>query len=393
MEEVRDLEILQADRPKHMFRTIRFVEAELGNLEKKEVLTMRDLQWIRRNIRRMEMMWNHDYLQMKESSPDNAEDSYLREMFAEVEAKAGAIIRKHDQINMITKENAYWGSVPEEEFPEGIDEKLKPIYFRILDVVSALEDAKNKPVLNHKDIGRIQSYLHEIDWKFKDFRLTKEGDIPAGQAAISDMLENLFDEIHEITGQLPEEIPPLKEEVSPLMEPIKRKLEKIIDSLEIIGAKSVGDVSLKEIGNIQNKLSQVDQRYRQARFEKLSQIPEGQALVSELLEHAHEMVREIVYNIPEEEFVDEKLKPVETKINSIIADLQALLLKPSDSVTLKDIGKIQNKLSRVDNSYREGKFIRKGEIPPGQGVLSDSLDKAHQLVRRVQDRIEMRSNQ
>jgi septation ring formation regulator EzrA len=69
-----------------------------------------------------------------------------------------------------------------------IDAKLKHIEDSLNKIIARLKQLKEKSKVVEEDLSPLQEKLHEIDNIYIDGRFVIEGDIPAGQATISELL-------------------------------------------------------------------------------------------------------------------------------------------------------------------------------------------------------------
>jgi len=358
-----------------------FVLEHMLALGEKEYVTPRDVAWVRRHL----ALLDHYVLEIRNVREFDTEHTLQK-------SDLKALIKEAHDIgeDLVTKmkedasDEATDYPVFKSWFPEGLDHKLRPAYNEMIDIVIALDTVKNKPLIRHQDIGKIQLKLGEVEDKMKVG--PTHGLTEAGEASLMEMLEEIHAMVYEFVQQLPDNLYP-EPEVDPEMNPLKEKLEHLIEQLKDLKSKPTSWVSTKDIGSIQCRLQDIDEKYKQAGFPKDSKLLHGQAILAELLATAHSLASNIVNNLPRSpvEHIDPSLKSLSHKLSSVLEQLKELKRRPSGQVTAKELGHLQNKLHEIDEMYRDTKFSVHGEIPAGQAALSDKLSECHELVRSIQE--------
>jgi len=168
------------------------------------------------------------------------------------------------------------------------------------------------------------------------------------------------------------------------MMPIYEHLERVIQHLQYLH-ESPGPLSYKEVGNIQNELHRIDEKYSQGAFRRADgSVLEGQAVLSELLEEAHELVHAIVCSLPEhDEDIDQHYRPIRRKLSKILGVLDSLKHQKEKRITSRDVGKLQNDLHKIDDHFKKIEFTAIGEVPEGQAQISQMIEDAYDSIRQL----------
>jgi soluble cytochrome b562 len=358
-----------------------FVLEHMLVMGEKEFVTPRDVAWVRRHL----ALLDHYVVEIR-----NVREFDSEHILQKSDLKA-LIKEAHDIGEDLVTKMREDATVDDAEFPvfkswfpEGLDPKLRAAYNELIDIVIALDTVKNKPFIRHQDIGKIQLKLGEVEDKMKVG--PTHGLTEAGEASLMEMFEEIHAMVYDFVQQLPDNLYP-EPEVDPEMKPLKEKLEHVIDQLKELKSKPTSWVNTKDIGRIQCRLQDIDEKYKQAGFAKDTKLLHGQAILAELLATAHSLASEIVDNLPSTptENIDPSLKSLSRKLGSIGEQLKELKRRPTGQVTAKELGHLQNKLHEIDEMYKDSKFPVHGEIPVGQAVLSEKLAECHELVRSIQE--------
>jgi hypothetical protein len=78
---------------------------------------------------------------------------------------------------------------------------------------------------------------------------------------------------------------------------VYKVLKRTLKTLDNLKYK---EYTLKDITRVQNRLRFIDGQYKQGAFRRHGTIPQGQAIVAELLEQAHEVAHEMLCALPDE---------------------------------------------------------------------------------------------
>jgi len=278
-----------------------------------------------------------------------------------------------------------------------VDEPLHTIYFKLMQIIEGLEDLKLKGTFTHQEVGHLQNKLHGIDQLYEQAAFKKRGGLPAGQAVVTELLEEAHELAHELVCKLPGKDIETDDSrlglfnVDKLLRNTYIKLLKVVDDLDEL--KKNPKATTKDLGLLQNQLNEIDQSYSDAAFHKAGTVPEGQAIVVELLEKAHGLAHEIAMKLETNECtdemysgiyaVDESLRGYYVKLLNVIEALDEL--SKIDGFTSRDVGRLQNKIKKIDFRYQEGAFKRdkQGHVPAGQAIIAELLEKAREKAHQL----------
>lgn len=261
---------------------------------------------------------------------------------------------------------------------EETHQELKPLEEELNTLISQLEGMADKTVTPHElrpirqRLGHIDSFYHE-----GRFNLPGVQGVPPGQARVADMLNTA----HELLRARLESTDYYK--VSNELRTYHDRLTNIQHALEAMRDKP--NLQPRDIRSYRNKLGEIDAHYHMAGFEVNQSMPEGQAIIADLLNTCHETVRELLLKTDYYK-VDPALYSLHDRLASIVMGLEGLQGK--ESLTEKDVAKYRNRLEAVDKHYVEGKFVVDGKVPEGQAVLAEMLEKAHALIQELQDKMQ-----
>jgi len=278
-----------------------------------------------------------------------------------------------------------------------VDEPLHTIYFKLMQLIEGFEDLKLKGTFTNQEVGHLQNKLHSIDQLYQQAAFKKRGVVPAGQAVVTELLEEAHEIAYELVCKLPGDENTDSEarmgifKVDKALRNVYAKLIKLFDDLDELNKNP--SCTTRDLGLLQNQLNEIDQTYSEAAIHKGGAIPEGQAVVVEFLERAHTLAHEIAMkmetNEPTDEMyaginaIDESLRGYYVKLLNVIEALEDL--SKIEGFNSRDVGRLQNKIKKIDYRYNEAAFKKtKREIPAGQAIISELLDrareKAHQLA-------------
>jgi hypothetical protein len=273
----------------HLFKYIR-------TLSQQPSLSLDDVAQVHRNLKRLERRYELLKEHLKEGHADHECFLKIKHLLRKAHSSMAFLMDKEVDKEIPASET---GEIDLELFPEGLDKRLFPAYNHIKGITHALNDLKMRPMITHKELGHIQASLEHAENQFKKVKFTSEGEIPEGQAALSDMFEEVYEEVYDLVVLLPDELEE-EPEVEESLAPLEHKLHHIIESLEELQSLPKDWVETRDIGKIQNKLHVIDEQYKDEKITRHGHIPGGQAIISELLEKAHELAHEIVLSIPSE---------------------------------------------------------------------------------------------
>jgi len=177
---------------------------------------------------------------------------------------------------------------------EDVDPVLVPVIKQLQKILSRLHDLKYQPTrVTYKRIAKIQGWLHKVDLAFRELPAGLEGDGTA-----SKMLTEAFSRVEEIVDEM---LPSRVEDVDPKFRKTFKKLAKTTELLKEANNLPLRLVSSRYVGSLQSRLSKIDDKYHEARFEVAGDLPKGQAILADMLDEAHFVARDLLCRIEEYE--------------------------------------------------------------------------------------------
>lgn len=193
-----------------------------------------------------------------------------------------------------------------------------------------------------------------VDGKF----LAPDGSIPAGQALVTGLLEQCFEDAHDLIAS--------KDEISPALLPIYNRLQEIRASLERLSLTHRWTLRETDLFAYQMQLQEVDAMRRDGKFYlEGGEVPEGQAVLNFLLHKSYRLVYKL---LSESEPVAEALMPIHNQLTTVRRCLIEVK-KYGGPFTLRELYPYQMKLASIDNMRVDGKFLDEdGNIPEGENL-------------------------
>lgn len=263
-----------------------------------------------------------------------------------------------------------------------VDAALVPIEKELQQALAALQKfaaEKEKPV-HATDLRAARETLGHVDSLYHEGAIVIPGveGVPAGQAKLSEMLA----QGHELLRTILENQVDFYK-VDAALRPTHDKLDNVLHALRSIQDKA--DLQPHDLRPYRQKLAEIDAHYTQAGVEVDGKFPEGQAVVAGMLNESHELVRQMLMKCDYYKVAPE-LMSVHDRLEFIIMRLEGLLRK--ENLKEADLGNLRDKLSAVDAEWKEGKMgATGGQVPEGQAVVSELLNKAHELMAQVQNKL------
>ncbi|KAJ3103130.1 hypothetical protein HK100_004256 [Physocladia obscura] len=252
---------------------------------------------------------------------------------------------------------------------------LLPVHTRLVEIKHDLEQLisrRNAHAFSLAEVQMLQDELLEIDSvRIDGSFLGKDGSVLPGQATVIWLLEQCYDDVHELLA--------LREAISgdnplrPVYESLIR-LKTRLDELELMFRYTI---KWDELVPVQIELGSIDNLRVDGKFvDAEGNIPEGQAVLHFLLHKCYRTVYKIQSMT---EPVADALMPVYNHLMTLrkcFLELQRWRVP----LTMRDLTLYQVKLAKLDNQRVDGKFCAEdGSIPEGQGILHDLLDQCYSL--------------
>ncbi|CAO3687540.1 unnamed protein product [Umbelopsis vinacea] len=258
---------------------------------------------------------------------------------------------------------------------------LKPIQNELVELRRQLSILAGRACgFSDVDIQEVQKKLRKIDNTRVDGKfLAPDGSIPAGQALVVGLLEQLFEETHDLMAST--------DNVSESLTPIADRLKEIKSQLERLSLTHRWTLRETDLYTFQLQLQEIEKLRVGGKFlDSEGKVPEGQALLNFLLRACYRsMSKMLSESVP----VAEALMPVYNQLSTVRRCLLEVNKwgKP-DSV--RELYPYQMKLASIDNMRQNGTFYDEdGMIPEGQGlcvaILNECYDILHDLISKVDD--------
>lgn len=246
-----------------------------------------------------------------------------------------------------------------------VDPSLVPIQKELEGILERLHKSTSG-----REIRRYQGMLDAVDNKRQNGIF---GDSAAlkGQAVLHDLLNEGYITVHKLLEK--EENVDVAEELRPLYERLHSLLEEIEDYH--------GDE--KGLKTLQGRVNELDNSRKNGvfGFKEGGAPPAGQTVLMNVLEACYSQIH-LKHSLmsQKEAEVHPDLQHVKQELEGILKDLHAAKNNPTE------LPKIQGRLDAIDFNRRNGIFGNPQLIHPGQGVLSDLLNEAYELVHQIQSK-------
>ncbi|RUP45807.1 hypothetical protein BC936DRAFT_147705 [Jimgerdemannia flammicorona] len=235
--------------------------------------------------------------------------------------------------------------------------ELQPTQKRLVEIRRELATLGARRTFHTSDVRTLQEELRAIDNMREDGKfLAPDGTIPAGQALVIGLLEQCFDDAHDLIAS--------KDEISPSLLPIYARLQEIKASLERLSLTHRWTLRETDLFAYQMQLQEIDAMRKDGKFyDEEGEAPEGQAMLNFLLHRSYRLVYKL---LSESEPVAEALMPIHNQLTTVRRCLVEVK-KYGGPFTARELYPYQMKLTSIDNMRVEGKFIdEEGNIPEGE---------------------------
>eukprot|EP00884_Botryococcus_braunii_P022291 jgi/Botrbrau1/8746/Bobra.0090s0020.1 len=250
-------------------------------------------------------------------------------------------------------------------------EQVRSIYEKLQATKGRLQEMK-KGQSSLESVQEIQNELDAIDRA----RLANGGvfggnadNVPPGQAACSELLNQCYDLVAEVVATAAEPPPAMREVLSNLAG-IKAAMIRL---------KEQGPHTAEDVAHYQGMLDAIDNRRKDGIFcgdLASGEIPAGQAQASALLARCYELVQDLLGSAQE---MPDEVSAIYKRLSKIFSDLTAIRLRSSHTTDV--VKPLQWALDEIDSARNNGVFGGDlSNIPPGQAVCSNLLNSNYRLV-------------
>lgn len=263
-----------------------------------------------------------------------------------------------------------------------VSPELKPLQEELVELRKELSLVAQRPSgFKASDIYPFQEKLRKID-NLKADIFPKNGSVPKGQALIVGLLEQLYEETHDLIAST--------DNISDSLKPIADRLKEIKNQLGRLALTHRWTLRETDLYTYQLQLQEIEKLRHNGKFRdpKTSNdyVPDGQALINFLLRGCYRLITKMLSeNVP----VSEAIMPIYNQLSTVRRCLIEVTKwgKPDSA---RDLYPYQLKLASIDNIRRDGIFYdEEGNIPEGQAIcisiLNECYDLLHELLAAVEN--------
>jgi len=263
------------------------------------------------------------------------------------------------------------------ESGSNLSDDLVPIHHRLVQIerelgaIGARTNPDKTPSFQSSDIRPYQDELRSIDSKRVDGKfLAPDGSIPSGQAQVIGLLEECYEDAHEIIAS--------QDNVAGTLKPIYDRLVELKASLERLTLTHRWTSRETDLWTYQLQLSEIDNMRKDGKFyDDEGNVPEGQTVLLYLLHKCYRLVYKILSS---SEPIAEPLMPIQNQLQTVRRFLNEIK-KFGGPFTSRELYPYQMKLASIDNMRVDGKFLDDdGTIPEGQGIVMALLNECYDIL-------------
>ncbi|KAF9112226.1 hypothetical protein BGX27_003781 [Mortierella sp. AM989] len=264
------------------------------------------------------------------------------------------------------------------DISKSISPELAPTYRRLVLLKTELDTLASKSSWDSTDVRHIQEELREIEAKRIDGKfMDEQGNVVGGQAAVIGLLEDCYDDCHNLLAT--------KERVPSALQDIFQRLQAIKADLEKLVLTQRWTLRETDLWQYQIQLNEISSLRTNGKFiDRDGALNEGQALLNFML---HKCYRLIYVLLSASEPIAEALMPIHNQLLTVRRCLLEVK-KWGGDFTVRDLYPYQMKLASLDNMRVDGKFLDKDkEIPEGQGICNSLLSECYDILYELQDTV------
>ncbi|CAG8689894.1 22628_t:CDS:2, partial [Dentiscutata erythropus] len=257
------------------------------------------------------------------------------------------------------------------ESESNMGEELVPIRQSLVEIKRNLGAIGAKGEAKISDIIPYQNKLRAIDSKRVDGKfLSSDGSIPPGQAQVIGLLEECYEDAHELIAS--------QNNVAEFLRPFYDRLIDLKSQLERLVLTHRWSLRETDLWSYQLQLAKIDSMRKDGKFyDDEGNIPEGQATLLYLLHKCYRLVYKLLSS---SEPIAEPLIPIHNQLRTV----RKLLLevkKLGGPFTTRELYHYQMKLASIDNLRKDGKFLdTDGSVPEGQGIVMALLNECYDIL-------------
>ncbi|KAG0378691.1 hypothetical protein BGX24_003084 [Mortierella sp. AD032] len=261
---------------------------------------------------------------------------------------------------------------------KSISPELAPVHRRLVQLKIELDTLASRSTWTTSEVHHIQEELREIEAKRVDGKFCdKEGNVVSGQAAVIGLLEDCYDDCHNLLAT--------KEQVPKSLLDIFKRLQVIKTELERLVLTQRWTLRETDLWQYEIQLSEISALRKNGKFvDREGNVQEGQALLNFML---HKCYRLIYVLLSASEPIAEALMPIHNQLLTVRRCLLEVK-KWGGDFTVRDLYPYQMKLASMDNMRVDGKFLDKDkEIPEGQGICNSLLSECYDILYELQESV------
>ncbi|OAA39412.1 putative protein family UPF0662 [Metarhizium rileyi] len=254
---------------------------------------------------------------------------------------------------------------------EGIGSPLLATHEKLISILRQISLANTKSKFSTGEVQKLRNQLLEVGSKRKDGKFVAEdGTVPPGEADISDLYERCVkwsDLVLERKGKVHEQWRPTYD----VLVGIRNDLEK----LSLTQAWSLRETDLYDF---QRQLDRIDESRQNGNFYDDKGRPADLWTQRTMLYLIRRSYAYIYSFMLASEPVSEALLPIYNQLQTLKRCL--IEVKKNGGVTsVRELYPYSMKLNSLDNMRVDGKFVVNGDIPEGQGSVSELLAECFDL--------------
>ncbi|KAI0024186.1 hypothetical protein F4780DRAFT_649350 [Xylariomycetidae sp. FL0641] len=254
---------------------------------------------------------------------------------------------------------------------EDIAEPLRPTADKLVSILRQMAVINTKSKFSPSDIQKYEKQLKEIDATRKDGQFVDaEGNVMKGSEGVADLLERCFKYtaiIMERGGKIPDKWRPIYD----VLAGIRNELDK----LSLTQAWSLRETDLYDF---QRQLDKIDESRVDGNWIDDEGQPAELYVQRTLLYLVRRCYGYIYHLMISSEPVSEALLPIYNQLQTLKRCL--IEVKNNGGVSsVRELYPYSMKLNSIDNMRVDGKFTVGGDIPEGQGSVSELLSDCFEL--------------
>ncbi|KAF3760645.1 hypothetical protein M406DRAFT_296025 [Cryphonectria parasitica EP155] len=264
-----------------------------------------------------------------------------------------------------------------------LDDALVDVHEKLVSIIRSMALANTKAKFNRAEVEKLKAQLQDIDARrvggqFK----TADGGIAKGSEEVSDLLDRCLlwsDVVLERKGVIPEQWKPIYD--------VLIGIRNDLDKFSITPAWSLRETDLYDY---QRQLDKIDEARVDGNWLDDQGQPAELYVQRTLLYLIRRSYGYIYHLMLLSEPVSEALLPVYNQLST----LKRCLLEVKDSGgvnSARELYPYSMKLNSIDNMRSDGKFEINGDIPEGQGAVTDLLAECFELNYELRVEAESRA--